>query len=128
MGLEVVSTRYGAAAVDALAAAVAGAKGREPLRPVTVVVPSNYAGVAARRALARRHGVAGVSFVTLYRLAELLAGAGPGPVRSAAHLVAGVGHGLPGRPVRAPRVCSRRWRTSRRRWRRYAASTESSVT
>src|SRR4249919_719957 len=74
MALEVVSTRYGGTAVDALAAAVARAKGREPLRPVTVVVPSNYAGVAARRALARRHGVAGVSFVTLYRLAELVAG------------------------------------------------------
>ena len=39
-----------------------------------MVVPSNYAGVAARRALARRHGVIGVGFVTLYRLAELLAG------------------------------------------------------
>ena len=74
MPLEVVPTRYGAAAVDALAAAVAHAKDGEPLRPVTVVVPSNYAGVAARRALARRGGVVGVSFVTLYRLAELLGG------------------------------------------------------
>ncbi len=74
MTVHVVSTRYGAAAVDALAAAVAAAKRGEPLRPVTVVVPSNYAGVAARRALARRGGVIGVSFVTLYRLAELLGG------------------------------------------------------
>ena len=74
MAFDLVRTTYGAAALDALAAAVARAKGDEPLRPVTVVVPSNYAGVAARRALARRHGVIGVAFVTLYRLAELLAG------------------------------------------------------
>ena len=74
MAFDLVRTTYGAAALDALAAAVARAKGGEPLRPVTVVVPSNYAGVAARRALARRHGVIGVGFVTLYRLAELIAG------------------------------------------------------
>ena len=74
MAFDLVRTTYGPAALDALAAAVARAKGNEPLRPVTVVVPSNYAGVAARRALARRHGVIGVGFVTLYRLAELLAG------------------------------------------------------
>ena len=74
MVFDLVRTTYGPAALDALAAAVARAKGGEPLRPVTVVVPSNYAGVAARRALARRHGVIGVGFVTLYRLAELLAG------------------------------------------------------
>ena len=74
MALELVSVPYGAAAVDALAEGVARAKAGEPLRPVTVVVPSNYAGVAARRALARRGGVAGLTVVTLYRLAELLAG------------------------------------------------------
>jgi ATP-dependent helicase/nuclease subunit B len=74
MAFDLVRTTYGPAALDALAAAVARAKGDEPLRPVTVVVPSNYAGVAARRALAHRHGVIGVGFVTLYRLAELLAG------------------------------------------------------
>src|SRR5262245_38278281 len=74
MTVEVVFTRYGASAVDALADAAGRPKDGEPLRPVTVVVPSNYAGVAARRALARRAGVIGVSFVTLYRLAELLAG------------------------------------------------------
>jgi len=72
--LEVVPTRYGAPAVEALAARVAIAKRGSPLDPVTVVVPSNYAGVAARRALARRDGVIGVTFVTIYRLAELLAG------------------------------------------------------
>ena len=43
-------------------AQVARAKAGEPLRPVTVVVPSNYAGVAARRALARRGGVAGLTW------------------------------------------------------------------
>ena len=74
MALDLLTVPYGAAAVDALAGEVARAKAGEPLRPVTVVVPSNYAGVATRRALARRGGVAGLTVVTLYRLAELLAG------------------------------------------------------
>ncbi len=74
MGLDLLTVPYGAAAVDALADEVARGKAGEPLRPVTVVVPSNYAGVATRRALARRSGVAGLTVVTLYRLAELLAG------------------------------------------------------
>jgi hypothetical protein len=61
---------------------------------VTIVVPSNYIGVATRRLLAsgalgsvcgRGIGVAAVSFVTVYRLAELLgsaqlAGSGRRPV------------------------------------------------
>ncbi len=106
MAFDLVRTTYGPAALDALAAAVARAKGDEPLRPVTVVVPSNYAGVAARRALARRHGVIGVGFVTLYRLAELLAGptlarSGRVPVSSS-----GRGDGVPGRPGARTRGCS----------------------
>jgi ATP-dependent helicase/nuclease subunit B len=74
-------TRYGREASRALRAAIAAAKGDEPLAPVTVVVPSNHVGVAARRGLAsgafgpacgRGVGVAAVTFVTPYRLAELL--------------------------------------------------------
>jgi hypothetical protein len=62
--------------------ALARAKHDEPLAPVTVVVPANSVGVAARRLLAsgelgaltaRGHGVVGVTFLTVYRLAELLA-------------------------------------------------------
>jgi RecB family exonuclease len=74
--IEVVPTRYGAAAQQALAETVAAAQGGDPLAPVTIVVPSNYAGVAARRALAAHgRGVANLTVVTAYRLAELLAGA-----------------------------------------------------
>lgn len=78
-------TRYGRDAADALRAAIAAAKNDEPLAPVTVVVPSNHVGVAARRRLAsdrerpvcsRGIGLAAVTFVTPYRLAELL-GAAP---------------------------------------------------
>lgn len=58
----------------ALAAAIAGAKQGNPLRPVTVLVPTNAAGVMARRRLGRDGGVAAVDFLTLYRLAERLAG------------------------------------------------------
>lgn len=81
MSATTVCTPYGPAATEALHRAVAGAKGDDPLAPVTVVVPSNYVGVAARRALAggalgpltpAGTGVAGVTFLTAYRLAELL--------------------------------------------------------
>ena len=43
-----------------------------PLAPVTVIVPTNTAGVMARRALGRLGGVAAVDMLTLYRLAELI--------------------------------------------------------
>lgn len=68
----VVVTGYGPAAHDALAAAVDEAQAGDRLAPVTVVVPSNYVGLGARRALARRRGIAAVNFATPYRLAEML--------------------------------------------------------
>ena len=58
----------------ALAAAIEQAKGGDRLAPVTVVVPTNVAGVMARRGLGRQPGILGVDMVTLNRLAELLAG------------------------------------------------------
>ena len=73
--------RYGREAAEALRATIAAIKGDEPLRTVTVVVPSNHVSVATRRLLAsgrlgpvstRGVGLAAVSFVTPYRLAELL--------------------------------------------------------
>ncbi len=80
MVLDCVTTAYGPAAHDALARAVSEAKGGDPLAPVTVVVPSHYVGLAARRALGRRRhgstaGVAAVAFHTAYSLAEHLGGA-----------------------------------------------------
>ncbi len=75
MGFEVTTVAYGPPALGALAGAVAEAKGGDALRSVTVVVPSNYAAVAGRRALAAvGPGVAAVSFLTLHRLAERLGG------------------------------------------------------
>jgi hypothetical protein len=79
-----VAVGYGAPAAAELRVQVASAKADDPLAPVTVVVPSNYVGVAARRRLASAgdepltaagRGVAGVSFLTVYRLAELLGAA-----------------------------------------------------
>ncbi|HUS41885.1 MAG TPA: PD-(D/E)XK nuclease family protein [Ilumatobacteraceae bacterium] len=61
-------------ALAALAAAIADAKGTDPLAPVTVAVPTNTCGVMTRRALGRQGGIAGVDMVTLNRLAELIAG------------------------------------------------------
>ncbi|MGH8977192.1 MAG: hypothetical protein ACRDV7_03875, partial [Acidimicrobiia bacterium] len=79
---DLVTTAYGRPAVAALHAQVVGAKRDEPLAPVTVIVPTNSVGVATRRLLAsgeigpvtsRGSGLVGVNFLTVYRLAELLA-------------------------------------------------------
>jgi RecB family exonuclease len=74
--IEGRAVRYGRPAAALLADRVRAAKGGDALAPVTVVVPSNYAAVAARRALAARPGgVANVTFTTLHRLAERLGAA-----------------------------------------------------
>lgn len=74
-------TAYGRPAATLLHAKVAQAKEADPLRPVTVVVPTNFVGVSMRRLLAggaygpvtgAGKGIAGVSLLTVYRLAELL--------------------------------------------------------
>jgi hypothetical protein len=83
--VEVVTTSYGRPALEALARTVRAAKADEPLAPVTVVVPGNHVGVTARRALAagiagplttKGTGTIGVSYLTPYRLAELLGAPG----------------------------------------------------
>jgi ATP-dependent helicase/nuclease subunit B len=63
---------HGAASFDALADAVGAAKGGDPLVPVTVIVPTNTAGVMARRAIGRRGGATAIDVLTVFRLAELL--------------------------------------------------------
>jgi ATP-dependent helicase/nuclease subunit B len=94
MTLRVVWSSYGRDAALALRDAVAELKAGEPLAPVTVVVPSNHVGVASRRLLSSGSlgpvtgevvGLAAVTFVTTFRLAELLgasvlAGQGKRPV------------------------------------------------
>jgi RecB family exonuclease len=96
MAVETRWVRYGREAAEALRAEIVAAKQDEPLAPVTVVVPSNHVGVAARRLLASgalgstttnaaTKGLVAVTFLTTYRLAELLgapalAGQGRKPV------------------------------------------------
>jgi len=75
MTITVETTPYGAPAHDALGAAIDRLKQANRLAPVSIIVPSNHVGIAARRALGRRGGIAAVTFLTPYRLAELL-GAG----------------------------------------------------
>ena len=84
MPITVVPTAYGLPAAQALRDAVARAKRLDALAPVTVVVPTNSVGVSARRRLASGElgpvtemgrGVVGVTFLTVYRLAELLGAA-----------------------------------------------------
>ena len=66
-------TRPGPEAREALWAAIAAIKERDPLAPVSVVVPSPYAALSLRRGLAAaRGGFVNVHFVVLNRVAELL--------------------------------------------------------
>ena len=94
MAIAVRWVPYGADAALALRDSVAKAKAGDPLAPVSVVVPSNHVGVASRRWLSSGAlgsvagsgvGLAAVTFLTVYRLAELLgaatlAGQGKRPV------------------------------------------------
>jgi len=77
MGAQVIVTEYGRPASASLAQAIVDAKGGAALAPVSVIVPSNFAGLAARRMLGSGvlgvSGVANVNFMTPFRLAELLA-------------------------------------------------------
>nr|MDQ3352629.1 hypothetical protein [Actinomycetota bacterium] len=69
----VIPVSYGRPATDALANAITEVKSKGgPLAPVTVIVPSNIAGLYARRLLGGRSGLANVGFVTPFRFAELL--------------------------------------------------------
>ena len=72
----VTTVAYGRPASEALAEAIARAKGGSALAPVTVIVPSNFAGLTARRLLGAgvvgAGGIANVGFLTPFRLAELL--------------------------------------------------------
>lgn len=64
-----------AGALPALGEAVRSVKRGSPLTPVTIIVPTNAVGVAARRWLGANGGVAAIELVTPARLAERLAGA-----------------------------------------------------
>jgi ATP-dependent helicase/nuclease subunit B len=90
MPIELTPVPYGPEASRALHAAVVAAKAGDPLAPVTVIVPTNYVGVAARRLLGsgalgrvtpNGDGVAGITFLTGFRLAELIGA----PKLAAAH-------------------------------------------
>jgi ATP-dependent helicase/nuclease subunit B len=75
--IEVEVQPDGALARDALRARIRAIQAGDPVRPVTVAVPSNYAGLALRRALARpsageRGGLLNVRFLVLTRVIELL--------------------------------------------------------
>ena len=75
VSIKVVCTPYGPPATERLGEQITALKNGNPLAPVTVVVPTNIAGLATRRALgAQRQGVAAVSFLKLFDLAERLAG------------------------------------------------------
>ncbi len=91
--MSIVTSGFGRPAYEELARAVAEAKDDDPLRQVMLVVPTETLKVSARRWLAAHGrgggpGIAGLTMVNLYRLAETLAAAS----------VAGAGR----RPITAP--------------------------
>ncbi len=70
---HVVSTSPGSAARTALRECIAAAKDGDALAPVTVAVPSPYAGLSLRRLLGSEpRGLVNVAFIPLARVAELL--------------------------------------------------------
>ncbi|MBW3603727.1 MAG: PD-(D/E)XK nuclease family protein [Actinobacteria bacterium] len=80
-GPQLFVAPYGRPAAVLLRDRLAAAKAEDPLRPVGVLVPTNYVGVSTRRLLAsgelgavtaRGTGIAGLTLLTVYRLAELL--------------------------------------------------------
>jgi len=82
VAIRVIRTPYGRPAAQALHVEIARAKRSSVLAPIAVVVPGNSVGVATRRLLASGalgpistagEGLIGVTFLTAYRLAELLA-------------------------------------------------------
>src|SRR5262245_35367352 len=88
MGTRVETTSYGVAAVECLRGIVAGHKQDDPMRPVTILLPNNTAGLVARRFLATglapdRAGIAGLYLETLPRLAERIAAPALAPRRPA---------------------------------------------
>lgn len=84
MTLDIRVVAFGRAAARTLRDVIATAQARDPLAPVTVVVPRNVTGLATRRLLAsgdlgpapdsRRTGLVNVRFLTLARLADEVAG------------------------------------------------------
>lgn len=88
MPVRCVSTAYGPEALDAVRDVVAEAKAGDPMAPVTLLLPTNLAGVVARRRLAHglgdsRRGIAGITLATLSRHAEQLAAPSLAPRRPA---------------------------------------------
>ncbi|WBQ07843.1 PD-(D/E)XK nuclease family protein [Kribbella sp. CA-293567] len=79
---RIETTAYGAAALEKLGAVVAALKADDAMKPVTLLLPNNLAGVTARRFLAR--GTIGALYLaTLPRLAEQLAASALAPRRPA---------------------------------------------
>ena len=87
VSIEFVSTPYGPPAAERLSEQIDTLKGGDPLSPVTVIVPTNIAGLGARRALgAKGRGIAAVNFLKLFDLAERLGAPKPAQQNEGSYL------------------------------------------
>jgi RecB family exonuclease len=92
--VQIITTRYGASALETLRDVVRAVKADDPMAPVTLLLPNNLAAVVARRSLAEGlseagNAVAGVHLATLSRLAEELGAAALAPRRPATNPIVG---------------------------------------
>ncbi|GAA0931778.1 hypothetical protein GCM10009554_15900 [Kribbella koreensis] len=79
---RIETTAYGAAALAKLGEVVTALKADDPMKPVTLLLPNNLAGVTARRFLARTT-IGALYLATLPRLAEQLSAGALAPRRPA---------------------------------------------
>jgi ATP-dependent helicase/nuclease subunit B len=78
---RVLTTAYGASALDLIVNVVSQVKNDDPMTMTTIVIPNHLAGMVVQRHLSTQGGIAGLQVTTLPRLAERIAATNLAPRR-----------------------------------------------